>query len=123
VTEKAALKRASAAALAAALSACATTPPPPTEQLAAARAMVSQAQPVAASDGALELHTARTKLARAEEAMRRGDHLNARIFAEQAEVDAKYAWTVAENARAQRAAAELDRGIRTLREELERGTR
>lgn len=48
--------------------------------VAAARAMVSQARPVAVSDGALELHTARTKLA-------------------QAEVDAKYAWTVAENAR------------------------
>lgn len=122
MTEKAALKLASAAALAAGLAACATTPPP-TEQVAAARAMVSQAQTVATRDGALELHTARTKLTRAEEAMQRGDYLDARIFAEQAEVDAKYAWTLAENAQAQRAAAELDRGIRTLREELERGTR
>lgn len=122
MTEKAALKLASAAALAAGLAACATTPPP-TEQVAAARAMVSQAQPVATRDGALELHTARTKLTRAEEAMQRGDYLDARIFAEQAEVDAKYAWTLAENAQAQRAAAELDRGIRTLREELERGPR
>jgi hypothetical protein len=122
VTGKAALRLASAAALAAGLGACATTPPP-TEQLAAARAMVSQAQPVATADGALELHTARTKLARAEAAMQRGDYLEARLFAEQAEVDAKYAWTVAENARAQRAAAEVDRSIRTLREELERGTR
>ncbi len=121
MTEKAALKLASVAALTAGLGACAT--PPPTEQVAAARAMVSQAQPVAVSDGALELHTARTKLAQAEAAMQRRDYLNARIFAEQAEVDAKYAWTVAENARAQRAAAEVDRSIRTLREELERGSR
>lgn len=102
MTEKAALRLASAA-LAAGLGACATTPPP-TEQLAAARAMVSQAQPVATADGALELHTARTKLARAEAAMQRRDYLDARIFAEQA-------------------AAEVDRGIRTLREELERGAR
>jgi predicted outer membrane protein len=122
VTEKPATRLAVAAALAAALGACASTPPP-TEQVAAARAMVSQAQPVASRDGALELHTAQTKLARAEQAMERGDHREARIFAEQAEVDAKYAWTVAENARAQRAAAEVDRGIRALREELERGSR
>ena len=122
MTEKAALKLASVAALAAGLGACATTPPP-TEQVAAARTMVSQAQPVAVSDGALELHTAQSKLARAEAALQRRDYLNARIFAEQAEVDAKYALTVAENARAQRAAAEVDRSIRTLREELERGSR
>jgi hypothetical protein len=122
VTEKTAIRLAGATAFAAAMGACATTPPP-TEQLAAARAMVSQAQPVATADGALELDTARNKLARAESAMQRGDYLDARILAEQAEVDAKYAWTVAENARAQRAAGEVDRGISTLREELERGTR
>ena len=85
--------------------------------------MVSQAQPLAKTDGALELYTAQTKLARADAAMQRGDYRNARIFAEQAEVDAKYAWTLAESARMQRAAAELDRSVRTLRDELERRVR
>ena len=108
--------------LAALLTACVTAAPP-NEQVAAARAMVSQAQPVALRDGALELNNAQVKLARAEAAMQRGDYLDARIFAEQAEVDAKYAWTLAENARMQLALAELDHGLRALRDELERTPR
>ena len=116
------LKAVAAAALAAGLAACASTPPP-IEQVAAARASVAQAHPVATKDAPAELHTAQTKLARAEDAMQRGDYVHARIFAEQAEVDAKYAWSVAENARVQRAAADVDQSITTLREELERRTK
>src|SRR3982074_1998908 len=101
---------------------CATTPPP-TEQLAAARAMVNQAQPAAGKEAPLELQNAQAKLSRAEDAMQRGDYEVARRNAEQAEVDAKLAWSVAENARAQRAAAEVERGIETLREELDRRNR
>jgi hypothetical protein len=101
------------------LAGCASTPPP-TEQLSAARTMVSQAQPVATRDGAPELSTARMKLARAEDAKQRGDYVTARAYAEQAEVDAKYAWTLAENARMQRAAAEVDQSLSTLRQELDR---
>ena len=97
---------------AALLAACVTTPRPD-EQVVAARAMVSQAQPLALREGALELSNAQMKLARAEAAMQRGEYLDARIFAEQAEVDAKYAWTLAENARMQR----------VLRGELEGTTR
>jgi hypothetical protein len=108
-----------AALLIAAMAGCASTPPP-TEQIAAARATVSQAQPVATRDGAPELQTAQAKLARAEQAMQRGDYVNARMFAEQAEVDAKYAWTLAENARMQRAALEIDQSLKTLRDELDR---
>lgn len=104
------------------LGACASVPPPH-QQLGAARAMVAQAGQVAANDAPAELATAQHKLARAEQAMKREDHANARIYAEQAEVDAKYAWTLAENARAQRAAAEVSQGISTLRQELERRTR
>lgn len=104
------------------LGACASVPPPH-QQLGAARAMVAQAGQVAANDAPAELATAQHKLARAEQAMKREDHGNARIYAEQAEVDAKYAWTLAENARAQRAAAEVSQGISTLRQELERRTR
>jgi hypothetical protein len=82
--------------------------------------MVTQAQSAASKDAPLEVHEAQTKLARAEDAMKRGEYESARRLAEQAEVDAKLAWTSAENARVQRAAAEVDRGIQTLREELER---
>jgi chromosome segregation ATPase len=121
MTEK--LFSGSAAAVAlAALAACASTPPP-TEQLAAARAMVSQAQPLALKEAPAELQTAQGKLARAEDAMKRGDYVNARIFAEQADVDAKYALALAESARTQRAAAEISNSISTLRDELERRPR
>jgi chromosome segregation ATPase len=119
VGEKPALKGWAAAALIAGLAACASMPPPH-QQMGAARAMVAQAHTVAAQDAPLELSTAQTKLARAEEAMKREDYVNARILAEQAEVDAKYAWTLAENARAQRASAEVNQGINALRQELER---
>jgi hypothetical protein len=106
-------------AVALALAACATTDPPERE-LGAARAMVSQARPVADRDAPQELAGAQQKLARAEVAMQRGHYEHARILAEQAEADAKLAWTVAENVRVQRSAAEVQDGTRALREEMER---
>jgi len=112
------LQRASALALALALGACSSTPPPK-EQIQAARAAVSQAQPVAVRDGVAELTAAQIKLARAEQDMARGDNAQARMLAEQAEVDARYAWTIAENARLQRAAAEANQSAKQLRDELE----
>ena len=113
------LQRIAAVALVLGLAACNSTPQP-VEQIDAARAALSQAQPVAVSDGAPELRLAQYKLARAEQEMQRGNNTDARIFAEQAEVDAKYAWTLAESARMQRTAAEVDRNVRALREELDR---
>jgi hypothetical protein len=82
--------------------------------------MVTQAQPLAVNDAPAELHVAQGKLASAETAMQRGDYSLARRFAEEAEVDAKLAWASAENARAQRAAAEVDQGVKALRNELDR---
>lgn len=101
------LQRKALLALAAALCACSSIPEP-AEQLHAARAAVSQAQPVAVHEGAPELKTAQAKLAAAEAAAGRGDYVAARVLAEQAEVDARYAWTLAESARMQRTAAEID---------------
>jgi hypothetical protein len=112
------LHRAAAMALAATLAACSSIPRP-TEQVEAARAAVAQAQPVATRDGAPELKAAQAKLARAEDAMQRGSYTDARVLAEQAEVDARYAWTLAESARQQRAAAEVDQSVRTLRDHLD----
>jgi len=95
-------------ALAAVICACSSIIPEPAEQLQAARVAVAHAQPVAVHDGAPELKIAQSKLALAEQAASRGDYVAARVLAEQAEVDAKYAWTLAEAARMQRTAAELD---------------
>ena len=108
-----------AASAAAAFAACSSIPPP-VEQVQAARSALTQAQPVALKEGAPELKLAQRKLELAEQAMREGDHVNARILAEQAEVDARYARTLAENARVQQAAAGIDRSVQTLRDELDR---
>jgi hypothetical protein len=102
------LQRAAPLALAAALAACSSLPRPD-EQMDAARAAISQAQPVAVRDGASELWVAQAKFALAEDAIQRGDYRDARIRAEQAEVDARYAWTLAETARQQVLRDELDR--------------
>ena len=108
-----------AAALAAVIGACSGIPQP-TEQVEAARAAVAQAQPAVAQEGAAELQIAQAKLARAQDAMQRGNYVEARVLAEQAEVDARYAWTVGENARQQRAAAEAQQNVGALRQELDR---
>jgi hypothetical protein len=71
--------------------------------MAAARAMVAQARPVAEASAPAELAAAQGTLARAEVAMQRGHNEHARLLALQAEADARLAWTIAENARAQRA--------------------
>jgi hypothetical protein len=113
------LQPAVVALLAASLAACGGLPRP-TEQVELARAAVSQAQPIAATEGAPELKSAEAKLSAAEQAMKAGDHVAARVLAEQAEVDAKYAWTLAESARMQRAAAEVDQSVKLLRDELDR---
>lgn len=103
-----------------ALSACASVPPP-TEQLAIARTTVSQAQAATATQHApVELRAAQSKLDRAQAAMQREQYLEAKRLAEQAEVDAKFAWAKAETAKAQMAVAELEEGIRVLHQELQR---
>jgi hypothetical protein len=116
------LQRAALIAVAAVVCACSSMPPP-TEQMNAARAAVAQAQPVAAAEGVPEFGIAQAKLAGAEHEMQRGDNVAARVLAEQAEVDARYAWALAENARLQRTTAELDRSAQRMREELERSAK
>lgn len=113
------LQRTVAVALALGLAACAS-PPRPAEQIDAARAAVSKAEPVVAQDGAMELRVAQYKLARAEQEAQRGDFANARIYAEQAQVDADYARAIADNARVQRAAADANQSVRRLQDELDR---
>jgi len=113
------LQRVAAIVLALGLAACSSMPRP-TEQIDAARAAVSKAEPVVIQDGAMELRVAQYKLARADQEAQRGDYANARIYAEQAQVDADYARAIAENARVQRAAADANQSVRRLQDELDR---
>lgn len=112
-------KTALIAAALTAVAACATTERPE-PQMAAARAMVAQARPVASQDAPHELAAAQAKLAHAETAMQRGHYEHAQLLAQQAEADARLAWTVAEEVRTRRVVAEVEEGMRTLRDELER---
>jgi hypothetical protein len=81
--------------------------------------MVSQAQPVASRYAPAELKLAQAKLDRAQAAMTREDWPQAKRLAEQAEVDAKFAWSLAESERTRRASAELAQSIDELKRELE----
>lgn len=78
--------------------ACAT-PAPPTAEMAAARAMFIQAEPLGWRYAANELRAAQAKLQAAEQAMAHEDWPQARRLAEEAQVDAQYAWSLAENER------------------------
>jgi hypothetical protein len=90
--------------LAVLLLACATGSPPDA-QLAAARAMIVQAEPLGSRYAPAELRLAQAKLSAAEQAMAHEDWALARSLAEQAEVDAKYAWAIAD---AERSRSELE---------------
>jgi hypothetical protein len=99
------------------LGGCAT-PEPPVAQLSAARAAIDQAQPLATRYAAPELRAAQAKLERAEAAYRDRDWTSARRLAEEAEVDANFALSVADNERSRRASAELAQSIDELKREL-----
>jgi hypothetical protein len=73
---------------------CATEPPPAAE-LASARAAIDQAGIAAPA----ELQAAKVKLSRAQDAAARGDNVQARRLAQEAEVDARLAWAISENER------------------------
>lgn len=106
------------------LAACAASPPAPTEQIAVSKATVAQASSAGASELApAELQTAREKLDRASVAMGSKDYEQARILAEQAQVDAQLAVTKARSVKAQKAAVAVQEDSRVLREEINRNTK
>lgn len=105
------------------LGGCASPPPAPTDQLAVSKAAVAQAVSAGAPEFApAELSSARDKLDRANLAMAAKDYAQARILAEQAEVDAQLAVTRTRSSKAQKAAAALQESSRVLREEINRNT-
>ncbi|HYR37206.1 MAG TPA: DUF4398 domain-containing protein, partial [Burkholderiales bacterium] len=68
-------------------------------ELAAARAAIEQAGPLAAHYAPAELAAAQSKLERAEQALARDERTQARRLAEEAQVDARLASAMAENER------------------------
>jgi hypothetical protein len=110
--------KAISAALLVLLAACASAQPPIAE-MSAARTAVSQAQSLASRYAGAELAAAQGKLQRAETAYGERNWADARRLAEEAEVDANYALSVAENERSRRASAELAQSIDELKRELD----
>ena len=99
---------------------CATTPPP-TEQMAISRAAVNNASSAGANEFApLLLKSAMEKMDAAERAMAEKNYVTARKLAEQAQVDAQLAGSMARSAKAQKAADAVQEDNRVLREELDR---
>jgi hypothetical protein len=103
------------------LSAGCASAPPPNEQLAVAAASVDAAGAAGAAQHApVELNGARAKLEQARRLAQARDFAKARELAEQADVDAQVARSKAGAQRSQLALAEVEEGLRLLREELER---
>jgi Domain of unknown function (DUF4398) len=104
-----------------AIAGCASGGLPPTEQMTAARVAVGQAANEGAAEHAtVEFAEARRKLEQATREFERERYARARRLAEQAEADAVLAQAKARSASANSAAAQVERDIKALREELRR---
>ncbi|MES2824508.1 MAG: DUF4398 domain-containing protein [Pseudomonadota bacterium] len=105
------------------LSACASTPKPPTQALQAAETAISNAEQARVADYASpELVEAREKLTAARLAVEKEDMLAAHRFAEQARVDAELALAKQNAAKAKAVNEEMQKGISTLKQEMNRNT-
>jgi hypothetical protein len=99
---------------------CASVPAP-TEQIAVSKMAVSSATSAGGNEFAsAEIRAAQNKLDRAIQAMTAKDYKNARLLAEQAEVDAQLAASKARSAKAQKAAVTVQEDSRVLRMEIDR---
>jgi hypothetical protein len=104
------------------MTACATSRNAPKAELATAESAVERATaaPAVATTAAVEMQSARDKLARAQRAMDNKDYDEARRYAEQAEVDARLAESKAAATQSQQALRELQESIRALNTEIDR---
>jgi hypothetical protein len=101
---------------------CADTPAP-TEQIAVSKNAVESASSSGGTEfAAVELRAAQDKLALANQAMSQKEYEQARLLAEEAQVDAKLAETKARSEKAQKAVQETQEGLRVLQDELNRNT-
>ncbi|MDO8704272.1 MAG: DUF4398 domain-containing protein [Sulfuricaulis sp.] len=103
-----------------AIAGCASIPPP-TEQIAVSKVAVSNATIAGGNEFAsADMRAAQDKLDRAIQAMTAEDYKNARLLAEQAQVDAQLAAAKARSAKAQKAATTVQEGSEVLRKEIDR---
>lgn len=101
--------------------ACVSTPAEPDESLARAAALIEQAEQSGAREYAsAELESARERLALAHAATDDKDHVLARQYAEEAELDARLASAKIRSAKAENAADEITDGLEILRQEVAR---
>jgi hypothetical protein len=106
---------------AAALAGCASSGPRPDEQIARADASIAQADQAGARQySGAEFDMARDKAKEAHRLADKGDNDPARQLAEQAELDAELAAAQSRAKATQKAAAEVQAGTESLREETSR---
>jgi predicted nucleic acid-binding Zn-ribbon protein len=92
------------------------------EQIGEGRTAISTAQAAGATSASGDITTARNRLAEAEAAAKSGDHVKARRLADEAEADALLARSQATRDKSEKAAAEVDKGLAALREEMTRAS-
>lgn len=110
-----------ALAAAALLAGCGSSAPPPAAALAASNASVEAARAAGAAElASVEMTGARNKLERARALAQQGRNRDAIRMAEEADADAQVARALAGSERAKRAVAEVEAGLATLRQELQR---
>lgn len=100
-----------------ALAGCANDPAP-NEQMRLTVQAVEQARAVGADPQLEEMREAERKLARAEKNMGEEDYKRARVFAEQAELDARLAEAKVLNQKSQKQLDELNARLTRLRKQL-----
>ncbi|MBD9414703.1 DUF4398 domain-containing protein [Pseudomonas sp. PDM16] len=100
-----------------ALAGCANDPAP-NEQIRLTIQAVEQARAVGADQQIEEMREAERKLARAEKNMGEEDYKRARVFAEQAELDARLAEARVLNQKSQKQLDELNARLARLRKQL-----
>lgn len=99
------------------LAGCASPPPPPRAALEASGVSVAAARAEGAGERApADLRTAQAKREEALARVNTGDTVAARRLAEQADIDAQLALSKAAVERTNRALAEVEAGLRKLRE-------
>jgi hypothetical protein len=108
---------------AALLAGCATQSERPTQEMARAQTLIDQAEKAGAQRyAAVQLQQARQKLDLAKAADQKGRHDDAQQRATEAAADAELAVAMADSGEAQRAAAEVQQSVETLREEAQRNS-
>lgn len=96
------------------LGACAS-PKPPTTEMALGQAAVERAT-AAAPESAMEIASARDKMARAKVALANEDYATARRLSQEADADARLAEAKAKAGRSEKALAEAREGLRQQRD-------